>query len=69
MYRWFTPLLHLDTHPKFVQAIKLAVQECGLGAEWTRPPRLSLVGDERKRVRQIVRQGIATRPKLSRRGG
>src|SRR5262245_63901945 len=33
-YRWFTPLLHLDTHPKFVQYIKLAVQECGLGAEW-----------------------------------
>lgn len=66
MYRWFTPLLHLDTHPKFVQAIKLAVQECDLGAEWTRPPRLCLVGDERKRVLQIIRQGIATRPKLPR---
>jgi 4-hydroxy-tetrahydrodipicolinate synthase len=35
-YRWFTPLLHLDTHPKFVQYIKLAVQECGLGREWVR---------------------------------
>lgn len=69
MYRWFTPLLHLDTHPKFVQAIKLAVQECGLGTEWTRPPRLSLVGDERKRVLQIIHEGIATRPKLTRRGG
>ena len=30
-YRWFTPLLHLDTSTKFVQYIKLAVQECGLG--------------------------------------
>ena len=29
MYRWFTPLLHLDTHVKFVQYIKLAVQEAG----------------------------------------
>ena len=31
IYRWFTPLLHLDTHVKFVQYIKLCVQECGLG--------------------------------------
>ena len=37
-YRWFTPLLHLDTPTKFVQYIKLAVQECGLGQEWVRPP-------------------------------
>src|SRR5687767_3270158 len=27
IYRWFSPLLHLDTHTKFVQYIKLAVQE------------------------------------------
>ena len=25
MYRWYTPLLHLDTHVKLVQYIKLAV--------------------------------------------
>ena len=31
IYRWFSPLLHLDVHPKFVQYIKLCVQECGLG--------------------------------------
>jgi 4-hydroxy-tetrahydrodipicolinate synthase len=49
-YRWFTPLLHLDTHTKFVQYIKLAVQECGLGREWVRPPRLPLVGAERERI-------------------
>src|SRR5678809_814966 len=30
IYRWFTPLLHLDVHTKFVQYIKLAVQECCL---------------------------------------
>ena len=40
VYRWFTPLLHLDGHTKFVQYIKLAVQENGLGREWVRPPRL-----------------------------
>ena len=36
VYRWYMPLLHLDTHVKFVQYIKLAIQECGLGAEWVR---------------------------------
>src|SRR6202008_478380 len=46
LYRWFTPLLHLDTHVKFVQYIKLAVQECGLGAEWVRAPRTVLTGEE-----------------------
>lgn len=63
-YRWFTPLLHLDTHVKFVQYIKLAVQETGLGAEWVRAPRLPLVGDERKRVLKTIHQAIETRPKI-----
>jgi 4-hydroxy-tetrahydrodipicolinate synthase len=64
IYRWFTPLLHLDTHVKFVQYIKLAVQECGLGSEWVRAPRLALTGTERKRILKIIRCGIANRPKL-----
>jgi len=64
IYRWFTPLLHLDTHPKFVQYIKLAVQECGLGSEWVRPPRLPLAGEERKQILKIIRDGIALRPKI-----
>ncbi|MDZ4852260.1 MAG: dihydrodipicolinate synthase family protein [Pirellulaceae bacterium] len=63
-YRWFTPLLHLDVHPKFIQYIKLMVQECGLGAEWVRAPRLILKGDERKRVLKIIRDGIESRPKI-----
>ncbi len=67
IYRWFTPLLHLDTHVKFVQYIKLCVQECGLGAEWTRAPRLPLTGIERKRILKIIHDGIANRPKLSKR--
>jgi 4-hydroxy-tetrahydrodipicolinate synthase len=62
LYRWFTPLLHLDTHVKFVQYIKLALQECGLGAEWVRAPRLPLVGRERQAILKIIRQGIASRP-------
>ena len=67
LYRWFTPLLHLDTHPKFVQYIKLAVQECGLGAEWVRAPRLPLLGEERGQILKIIRDGIGQRPKSRRR--
>ena len=63
-YRWFTPLLHLDVHTKFVQYIKLAVQETGLGREWVRPPRRPLAGEERKQVLKIIHDGIARRPKL-----
>jgi 4-hydroxy-tetrahydrodipicolinate synthase len=62
VYRWYTPLLHLDTHVKLVQYIKLAVQECGYGSEKLRAPRLSLAGEERERIVAIIRQGIKTRP-------
>src|SRR5204863_255891 len=69
LYRWFTPLLHLDVSTKFVQYIKLAVQECGLGREWVRAPRLPLAGEERKRVLKIIQEGIAQRPKVPKRQG
>ena len=64
IYHWFTPLLHLDVHTKFVQYIKLAVQECGLGSEWVRAPRLPLVGEERRRVLKIIHAGLAKLPKV-----
>ena len=66
LYRWFQPLMKLDTSARFVQYIKLAVQECGLGSEWVRAPRLVLKGEERKGVLKIIHDGIATRPKLPR---
>lgn len=62
VYRWYTPLLHLDTHVKLVQYIKLAAQECGFGQETVRAPRLPLVGEERERILAIIREGIRTRP-------
>ncbi len=65
VYRWYMPLLHLDTHVKLVQYIKLAVQECGYGTETVRAPRLPLVGQERERILAIIRQGIRTRPAAS----
>ncbi|MBM3735025.1 MAG: dihydrodipicolinate synthase family protein [Acidobacteria bacterium] len=62
VYRWYMPLLHLDTHVKLVQYIKLAMTETGLGSEKTRAPRLPLAGEERERVLRIIRQAIATKP-------
>ncbi len=62
IYRWYTPLLHLDTHVKLVQYIKLAAAECSYGAETTRSPRLPLVGREREEILAIIRKAMATRP-------
>ena len=61
-YRWYTPVLHLDTHPKLVQYIKLAAAECGYGRETTRAPRLPLVGEEREATLALIRKAIKTRP-------
>jgi 1-pyrroline-4-hydroxy-2-carboxylate deaminase len=68
LYRWFQPLLKLDTHVHFVQYIKLCEQETGLGAEWVRAPRLPIAGDERKQVLRIIRDAIAKTPKLAKLG-
>jgi 4-hydroxy-tetrahydrodipicolinate synthase len=66
LYRWYTPLLHLDTKVKLVQYIKLAMQETGLGSEMVRAPKLPLVGTEREDILAIIRHAIATRPALPR---
>ncbi len=63
VYRWYTPLLHLDTHVKLVQYIKLAAAETGLSSELLRAPRLPLVGKERDEILAVIRQAIKTRPK------
>ena len=62
LYRWYTPLLHLDTKVKLVQYIKLAMAETGLGSEMVRAPKLPLVGAEREAILGIIRHAIATRP-------
>jgi 4-hydroxy-tetrahydrodipicolinate synthase len=64
IYRWYTPLLHLDVGTKFVQKIKLAIQEVGLGKEYLRLPRLPLTGVEREQTLAIIRKGIENRPTL-----
>ncbi len=62
IYRWFMPLLELDIHPKLVQYIKLAAQEVGIGSEFVRAPRLTLVGEERVRVLEVIHTALANRP-------
>ena len=64
LYRWFTPLLHLDTKIKLVQYIKLAMAETGLGFEMVRPPRLPIAGAEREEILDIIRRAMAVRPAL-----
>lgn len=64
LYRWFLPLLRLDTVPEFVQLIKLVQQEVGMGSERVRPPRLLLEGQERERALAVIRGQLAARPKV-----
>ncbi len=62
LFRWSQPLMKLDTHPHFVQYIKLLAQETGLGKEWVREPRLPISGEERHQVLRIIRDALAKRP-------
>jgi 4-hydroxy-tetrahydrodipicolinate synthase len=64
LYRWFMPLLHLDTVPTLVQCIKLAEQLLGRGSEMVRAPRLRLEGEERAHVERVVKEALASRPRL-----
>ena len=64
IYRWFLPLLELDTTSKLVQNIKLAEVATGIGTEKVREPRLPLIGKERQNVIEIIEKSLKTRPKL-----
>lgn len=63
LYRWFLPLLRLDTVPKFVQLIKLVQDRVGLGSERVRPPRLVLEGEERRVALALIDRVLAERPR------
>jgi 4-hydroxy-tetrahydrodipicolinate synthase len=60
LYRILTPSFHLDTHVKLVQYIKLAEHLVYGAPEWTRSPRLPLVGEEREHVLAIVKAAISS---------
>jgi len=62
LYRWFLPLLRMDTVPEFVQLIKLVEAEVGLGNPRVRPPRLELAGEKLGRVERTIRDCLHARP-------
>jgi 4-hydroxy-tetrahydrodipicolinate synthase len=65
LYRWFLPLLRMDTVPKFVQLIKWVQQEVGIGSARVRPPRLELEGDELADAHRTLQSALATRPPIA----
>lgn len=64
LYRWFLPLLRMDTVPKFVQLIKFIQAEQGMGSARVRPPRLELSKEEAAQAGKILREALRTRPQL-----
>jgi 4-hydroxy-tetrahydrodipicolinate synthase len=59
LYRVMTPAFHLDTDVKLVQYIKFADHVVNGAPEWTRPPRLPIVGAERERVLGVIDETVA----------
>jgi 4-hydroxy-tetrahydrodipicolinate synthase len=64
LYAWSLPLLRMDTVPKFVQLIKLAQQEAGMGHERVRAPRLEVAGIERETALAEIHAALANRPQI-----
>lgn len=62
LYRWFLPLLRMDTVPRFVQLIKLVQVEVGMGNARVRPPRLELTGTELDQTRKMICDALRSRP-------
>lgn len=65
LYRWFLPLLRMDTVPKFVQLIKQVQQELGVGNARVRAPRMEVRGEELAVTQAAVREAVANRPKVA----
>jgi dihydrodipicolinate synthase/N-acetylneuraminate lyase len=62
IYRWFLPLLRMDTAPKFIQLIKQVQQEAGVGSARVRPPRLEIAGAELAATKNAFAHARAQRP-------
>jgi 4-hydroxy-tetrahydrodipicolinate synthase len=65
IYRWFLPLLRMDTVPKFVQLIKLVQAAVGIGNARVRPPRLELTGAELEQAKKVIQQALQSRPQIA----
>ncbi len=65
LYRWFLPLLRMDTVPKFIQLIKQVQQEAGIGSARVRAPRLEVVGEELAATRNAYAFAQSNRPGIA----
>lgn len=64
LYRWFLPLLRMDTVPRFVQLIKWVQAEIGVGSARVRGPRLELAGAELVAAQDVLKTALRNRPKI-----
>ncbi len=67
LYRWFLPLLRMDTTYDFVQLIKLVQAEVGMigsGGAAVRPPRLLPEGADLEKSLAAIRAALKSRPKV-----
>ena len=64
LYRWFLPLLRMDTVPKFVQLIKWVQEQVGVGSAQVRAPRIELQGAELEEAKMVLSKAASTRPPI-----
>jgi dihydrodipicolinate synthase/N-acetylneuraminate lyase len=64
LYRWFLPLLRMDTVPKFVQLIKWVQEQAGVGSARVRAPRMTLAGQEFEIAQATFKTAQANRPQI-----
>jgi len=65
LYRWFLPLLRMDTVPKFVQLIKWVQEQVGVGSARVRGPRMELVGAELEAAKAVFEKAMSERPAVT----
>lgn len=65
LYRWFLPLLRMDTVPKFVQLIKWVQGETGTGSARVRSPRMEIQGAELVEAQRVLKTALANLPAVS----
>jgi 1-pyrroline-4-hydroxy-2-carboxylate deaminase len=64
LYRWFLPLLRMDTVPKFVQLIKWVQEQAGVGSARVRAPRMEITGKELETALATYKTAVANQPKV-----
>ena len=61
LYKWFLPLLRMDTVPQLVQLIHRVQEEVGAGSARVRAPRLETTGAELEETRRVLAEALAHR--------